>query len=193
MQPHSLSSYWELGSAIRWKLPIWELTVIQPSLDLNSRIQRRYCTPYLLFKNIKSGDRIFLLFFPHTPFLNAQLRQSAINKYREPPRLPAPIRVPCDKFIILRLLSGSTVRLMFYLLSRSTALLYKLYLTQTEDCKTKGVLAPWDLVRTAEPAVSWVLPGSRAHRAHPVPGLRVHWALICCRWKSLLFKAFQLY
>lgn len=93
-----------------------------------------------------SRDRIFLLFFSHMPFLNAQLLQAAISESCEPLRLLVPIRVPCDKFIILCLISGSTVRLMFYLLSKSTALLYKLYLTQPEDCKTKGVLVLWVLV-----------------------------------------------
>lgn len=133
---------------MRRKLPIWELTVIPHSLDLNSRIQRRCCPPYLLFKKIKSGPRIFLFFFlPHAIF-KCTVTPVHVNKDCEPLRLPVPIRVPCDKFIILCLISGSTVRLMFYLLSQSTALLYKPYLTQTEDCKTKGVLALWDLAQS---------------------------------------------
>lgn len=65
--------------------------------------------------------------------------QSAINQGWEPLRLLVPIRAPCDKFIILCLISRATVRLMSYLLSKGTVLLCKLYLTQTEDLKTKAV------------------------------------------------------
>lgn len=65
--------------------------------------------------------------------------QSAINQCWEPLELLVPVRVPCDKFIILCLISRATVRLMSYLLSKGTVLLCKLYLTQTEDLETKAV------------------------------------------------------
>lgn len=141
MQPNSLSSYWELSIAVSLRLHRGELTVIQRGLDSNSRMQRRCCPPYLLFKKKKKkrGKDLYII-FSHVPFLNAQCCQPATNQWCEPLRLLVPIRVPCDKFIILCLISGSTVRLMFYLLSKSTALLCKFYLTQTEDYRTKSVL-----------------------------------------------------
>lgn len=124
-------------------------------LELQNAEELLYSFFAVFFK--KWGQDLFI-FFSHMPFLNEQLRQSAVSKRCESLRLLVPIRVPCDKFIILCLISGSTVRLMFYLLSKSTALLCKLYLTQPEDCKTKGVLVLCALVRArAEPSLQFLL------------------------------------
>lgn len=106
-------------------------------LDLNARMCRKRFALICCSKIVKDSEKQELYFLLHT------------GKYRVIPNLPLtdaviylcclfPLKLSCDKFIILYVISRSTVRLMFYLLSKNTVLLYKLcYLTQMEIAKQR--------------------------------------------------------